>query len=489
MNATFSCPGGVTQSVPAGTGWRLLAGFRRELYRCLTRRRDALFALGDAVLCEDRKVTDLARLSLVPEFGRGHGALYDGLNEGRLDVARLRTAVAGLPLPRWPDGRIRLAADLSHWLRPEAVTSPGRLNCHVHSGGSGGRTQPGWTYSLVAALGPGASSWALPLDAVRLRPDDDDTQAAAAQLRETVTRLITAGHWKPGDPGILIAADAGYNATRLAWLLEGLPVLLAVRVRSDRVFRAPPPPPPPGAAGGRPQRHGPALKCADPQTWPAPAVEQEGTQARYGTALVRAWNRMHQRLERRCCGWEDWPGTDFPVIEGTLIRLSCPGPPAPDPIWIWASAPAAGPDLVRAVWTCYLRRFDIEHLFRFLKSRLGWTRPLLRDPAAADRWTWLLLACCAQLRLARGLTLLARLPWQPRTPPAAMTPGQVRAGFRRAREILGTPASPAKPPAPGPGRPKGTPNKHKAPRYPVGKTTTTASRRAERARNGAKKTG
>jgi hypothetical protein len=31
---------------------------------------------------------------------------------------------------------------------------------------------------------------------------------------------------------------------------------------------------------------------------------------------------------------------------------------------------------------------------------LGWTRPKLRDPAAADRWTWLILACYAQLRLA-----------------------------------------------------------------------------------------
>src|SRR6202044_2599175 len=67
---------------------RLLAGFRGELYRCLTRRADALFELADAVLCQDRTVTDLARLSLVPEFRRGHGALYDGLNEGRGGLGR-----------------------------------------------------------------------------------------------------------------------------------------------------------------------------------------------------------------------------------------------------------------------------------------------------------------------------------------------------------------------------------------------------------------
>jgi hypothetical protein len=50
-----------------------------------------------------------------------------------------------------------------------------------------------------------------------------------------------------------------------------------------------------------------------------------------------------------------------------------------------------------------------------------------------------------------------------------MTPGRVRAGFRRVRATVGTPASTAKPAAPGPGRPKGSKNKRKAPRHRVGK--------------------
>jgi hypothetical protein len=72
-----------------------LAGFQGEFYLCLTRRADALSGLADAVLCENRRVTDLVRLSLVPECGRGHGGLYDGLNAGRVEIRRLRRAVAG----------------------------------------------------------------------------------------------------------------------------------------------------------------------------------------------------------------------------------------------------------------------------------------------------------------------------------------------------------------------------------------------------------
>jgi hypothetical protein len=463
--------GGEVSADPA----RVLAGFRQDLYWSLISRRDALFELCDAILLAPGRVTDLARLSLVPEFRRGHGCLYDALNAGRAGFARLRRALAGLPLPAWEDGRIRLAVDVSPWLRPDAAVSPGRLFCRVKGRGKdAGQSVPGWPYSFVAALGPGRASWTVPLDAVRLGPGDDECEVTAAQLRDVVTRLIAAGQWAEGDPDIIIAADAGYNATRLAVLLDGLPVVLVARVRSDRVFWAPAPPRAPGKAG-HPARHGPPVRCADPATQDSPPLQGQGRDARHGPLAVAAWPRVHQKVHRNTAGFEDWPpGRPFPAVEGTLIRLQASRPAggqaAPKPMWLWASAPDAGEDLLPVLWQAYLRRFNIEHTFRFLKQQLGWTRPLLRDPAAADLWTWLIIAACAQLWIAREITAVACLPWQRHPPePAAVTPGQARAGFRRARETAGTPASPAKPAGPGPGRPKGSKNKRKAPRQPVGK--------------------
>ena len=158
-------------------------------------------------------------------------------------------------------------------------------------------------------------------------------------------------------------------------------------------------------------------------------------------------------------------------------------------MWLWASVPAAGDALVAVCWRAYLRRFDLEHTFRFLRQQLGWTRPLLRGPAAADRWTWLVIAAYAQLYLARGLAAVTRLPWQRPQPATEMTPGRVRAGFRRAREQAGTPASTAKPSKPGPGRPKGSKNTREAPRYPVGKTTPKHPKQAKNYRKKTKQTG
>ena len=159
--------------------------------------------------------------------------------------------------------------------------------------------------------------------------------------------------------------------------------------------------------------------------------------------------RLNNKLSR--AGWEDHDG-ELPVIEGTLIRLAVdhlPGDRSPDPLWLWTTAPGLSADAVDRTWQAFLRRFDIEHTFRFFKQVLGWTRPKLRDPAAADRWTWLIMAAYAQLWLARGLAADIRLPWQRPCPAGRLTPARVRRGFRNIRQALPglaayrNPASPA----------------------------------------------
>src|ERR1700750_1113509 len=115
----------------------VLSRFRRDFHACLTARADELSELADAVLCAGGPVRDLAGLSLAAEHRRGHGALYDAVNHGRIDIGRLRRSLAGLALPRAADGRLVLAADVSSWLRPGAGASPGRLFCHASRRGEG----------------------------------------------------------------------------------------------------------------------------------------------------------------------------------------------------------------------------------------------------------------------------------------------------------------------------------------------------------------
>lgn len=113
--------------------------------------------------------------------------------------------------------------------------------------------------------------------------------------------------------------------------------------------------------------------------------------------------RMHRRLE------SDDARTGHqgrrPITEDTFIQLTVKLLPGrrPLPNWLWV------PDLVSDSsadidhwWPFYLRRFDLERTFRFLKQTLGWTQPKLREPEVADGWTLLIIAVHTTQRLARG---------------------------------------------------------------------------------------
>jgi hypothetical protein len=449
-----------------------LGAFREAFYGCLHRRADVLFELCDAVLCADGPVGSLVGLSLAVEHRRGHGALYDAVNAGRLQIDRLRRELAGLPLPRDSQGRIVLAVDVSSWLRPDAATAPDRSFCHVYGRGkSAAQLIPGWPYSFMAALEPGRSSWTAMLDAVRLGPLDDLTDVTAEQVCAVVDRLREAGQWAPGDPPILVVFDAGYDIVRLAWLLRDVPVTVLGRLRSDRVFHLPVPARACGQVG-RPARHGPAIDLDEPAGHPASCVSTVTETARYGQAFADAWDRAHQKLQRRA-GWAEHHG-QLPTVEGTLIRLvvdRLPGDRNPKPVWLWCSAVDLHQSDVDRLWQSYLRRFDVEHTFRLFKQTLGWTKPRIRDPKAADRWTWLTIVAYTQLRLGRDLTADLRRPWErPAAKPGRLTPARVRRGFRHLRSKLPIPADAPKLSRPGPGRPPGSRNRQVAARPPVGKT-------------------
>ncbi|MFJ8856424.1 transposase [Streptomyces sp. NPDC102437] len=353
-----------------------LSRFRREFYECLTLRGDALFELTDAVLCADGPVVSLPELTLEAVHRRGHGAMYDALAQGRINVSRLRVALAGLELPRGADRQLSIALDVTPWPRPDAECSPERLHCHRPCRCDGVRqTIPGWPYQMAAALGGGRSSWTGPLDVVRLGPGDDPTEVTATQIRELHARLERAGQWQPGDPPVLFVMDSGYDLVRLTWLLREEPVRLLGRIRADRVMYAP--------AGkrrgtnpGRPPRHGAEFRLAGPATHPAPVQESTGTHDRFGEVLARCWGRMHPKPDRRG-SWASHEG-ELPLVEGTLVHLAVerlPGNRDPKPLWLWHSDPDATAHDVDRLWRIFLRRFDIEHTFRFFKQTLGLTRP------------------------------------------------------------------------------------------------------------------
>ncbi len=426
---------------------RGLGAFRTELHACYTRRADALFELGDALLCA-QAVPALPHLSLEPVWRRGWGSIYDALASGGVEVERLRDLlVATLPHA----DPLVFAVDVTTWPRCDAECSPERGYYYHPSRHSAG--QPiiaGWAYQWICQLGFDRDSWTAPVDARRLHPVDDTDQQAAVQVRALLGRL------PDGGPVPLVVFDAGYDSAQLTLDLAEAPVAVLVRLRSDRCFYADPPPPPPGKTG-RPRRHGAKFNCADATTWPTPTATLVCQDDQYGTVTVAAWGGLHPKQQRHP---GHGTGGPRPIVRGTIIRVQVQRVPArtrpPKVLWLWWAGPKGLQLELDLVWRAYIRRFDLEHTVRFAKQTLGWTTPRPRHPEQADRWTWLVLACYAQLRLARAVVADARLPWERPRPPGRLSPVRVCRGFPRLLVRLGSPAATPKPAGRSPGRPKGS---------------------------------
>ena len=446
-----------------------LSGFRAGFYECLTARADALFELADAAICADGPVTSLVELSLEPVFRRGHGALYDALAGGAVDEERLRDLLAG----QLPAGApLMFGIDATTFPRPNAECSPDRGLHYAPCRCDGDRkVVPGWQFQWVMGLEWGSSSWTLPVDARRLPEGACPVTATASQIRDLAGRL-SRRQGQAGRPAPLFILDQGYAAAALTHALGGLEVQLLVRIAGDRVFydgRPGPRKPGPGRNGV----HGQRFELAAPvhQRGPDQQLIVPDT-SRYGRVEVRAWHGLHQKVQRTgyFARLDEQLHTRLPVIEGTVIEVRVERlPDGRSPhrtMWLWHSGPQA-PDL-DVCWRAYLRRFDMEHTFKLLKSQLGWTAARVRHPEQAVRWTWLLIAAYVQLRLARDLAADLRRPWERRPRPGRpLTPYRVRRAFRHLRDQLGTPARLPKTTRPGPGRPPGGKNTP-APRHRLG---------------------
>src|SRR5438128_12662743 len=94
-----------------------LEQLRHEIYDCFERGADALFNLGDALLCESQ-AQSLPELSLSPFFERQWPSVYEALEDGRINVEQVRAIwVSVLLAERAENDPIWIAVDGSNLAR------------------------------------------------------------------------------------------------------------------------------------------------------------------------------------------------------------------------------------------------------------------------------------------------------------------------------------------------------------------------------------
>jgi len=448
----------VTQQETTKQDINKLIEFRQAIYaNGLLTRRDALFDLLDALLCEG-SVSSFAMLSQSSRFQRKWPSLYAAVEDGDLDSQWLRNFLAR-QVP--PNGICIFPLDGSPWPRPRSrVLDDRQFVYQASSAVNGGTVTIGYPYSFLEWCVEPHSSWSLPID-VRRVPSTQTAQEVGADqihaLAEARTTVLEALD--------IIAADGKYGNAGFLRSVKGLRCGILARLRCDRVLYAPPPSP--TGKKGRPRVHGERFAFKEPETWGIPVEVIELDDPYWGKVRLECWQQLHEKK-----------GADVPYeVIRACVHLERQHPPPA--LWLAWLAPGQFPAgmtvSVETLWRAYGSRWPVEPGLHFRKETLGWTLPRFQTKESGDRWSELTAIACWMTYLARPIVEDAPLPWQ--KPQLRLTPQRVQQSLRPIFALIGSPARPPKLRGIGSGWLKGRPRTPK-PRFTVVKKTPVVAKTA-----------
>jgi hypothetical protein len=414
---------------------------RQQMYHCFERSQDALFNLSDALLSEPQ-ARSLPELSLSAFFERRWPSVYEALQDGRINVERLRQVFVQAVLEIQPtDEPIWLGIDSSSMQRLEADNSRDRGMIYVPN--MPHATKPvsvGYQFSTLMLLPEQPSSWVGILEQRRISTEQTAIAVGIEQLRAVLPHMT--GH------RVILLADRWYATASFVQACHHLALGALIRLKRNRkLYRAAPPRQP--KQRGAPCKHGPLFQGSRPQTYGSADAEWEGIDEHGKRVVVSCWKQLHFR---------DTPQTEVCVIR-VLREAARDSKRDPRESWfLWTGHEEIPLEQVRP-W--YRKRFSQEHGYRFLKQDLLWTQVHVRTPEQLERWGWIVACACNQLLLAQHLGQAMLRPWESKQ--RAVTPRQVRRVMPSILSQLGTPARPPKP-------------RGKAPGWPTGRVRTPAPR-------------
>ena len=406
-----------------------LAAFRQSVYRCLTKARDTLFELIDAILTTPQ-LGSFPELSCAPVFRRQWPSLYQAAQDGALDRQELlKIEVENLPT----DCRPLLVGDHTAWSRPQARTLADRSFEHQPTPIRGQKPITiGHAYSTLGVVPDKEGSWFLPLLHERIKTDTTASVKMAEQLKEVCPLA-------PQRP--LGLFDSEYGSGVFVKQTEGVNCDLLFRLRPNRKLRLAP-----GLYKGRGRhpKHGAIFRLSDPTTWPIPDEEWEFEDEKLGPMKIKRWDNLH---------FEEAPNRPITLLRVERLKARKTRRD-PGVIWLGYCGEEKLPPQ-SALWRQYLSRYAVEHWYRFINQSLHWKTPRFSTPEQGELWSALMVIASWQLWLARSQAEDKPRPWQKPQLLEKMTPGRVHQAMGGILARIGTPASAPKPRGNSPGWPVG----------------------------------
>ncbi len=309
--------------------------------------------------------------------------------------------------------------------------------------------------------------WMLPLSTQRVATNTNGIAVGIQQLNTAMPFF--------GTELTVILGDIAYSSPKF---IDGVQkhknLVLIARLKGNRILNRKAMPRALKISGRRARGHelwyGEEFNLKDNATWNTPEeslstifTTRKGKQF---TAHIQCWDEVLMR-QKNNIHLNEYP---FRVVR-IIITDENNNPVYKRAMWLMVSGKKRRSLNLIQIWQSYKRRYDIEHFFKFGKTRLLMDKFQTPDTLNEESWWKLSSLAYAQLYMARKLASNLPTPWEKYLPEMknnerVKSARQVQKSFTQITAEIGTPACAPKPRVKPPGRLKGAKQKRRT-RFPI----------------------
>lgn len=439
--------------------------FRDQIFSCFSFRADATMELVDA-LSGNLDASSVVQLSLNPIFRRKYGSVRDAITHFAFDphqTDRLEKCLINHCAPITGTQPYRLLViDCTAAPREYSKTLFDRGIVHAPNVVPGNKPiTVGHQYSVVGFLPEQTIEnkyipWMLPLSTRRVATNTNGIRVGLEQLNKIIPDFkkettVVVGDIAYSSPSFIQGIQQHENAILIARLRGNRILNRKANLRKRKITNR--------SERGHELWYGAIFNLRKPSTWgESDESISELFQTRKGkifTVNIDGWNDilMHQK--------NGIPMNEYPF---RLVRITIRDENNhyvyKRPMWLIVSGKRRQELSLVQIWNAYKRRYDIEHYFKFGKTRLLMDKFQTPDTTHEESWWQIAALAYAQLYMARALANNLPNPWEKYLPEmkknaTVKSARQVQKSFIRITAEIGTPASAPKPRVKPPGRMNG----------------------------------
>lgn len=407
--------------------YRFIKEFSRQDLSFFPRRQDASMELVDS-LSSNTTARSIVELSLNPLHRRNYCGITRSVDEfypaASAEEHRVQNKMVGsllseqCPLPEKRPFHL-FAVDCTSQERLFSPTLSDRSPVYTAK-----PTVPsnkpmtiGHQYSVVAYLPEKPTQqtppWVIPLSSERVSTEQKGTQVGMEQITQLIigdekfkNRLcVSVADSAYSSAPCLIEAGKNENQVHISRARNNRNLPCSAKNKKGKGKRK----------RGRPKKYGPAFKLSDRRTWgkPAEAIEFQtiSQSGKVQIIKIEGWENFTMRGKHNV---EPFRLVRIQIFKENGERLFKRS------LWLLISGKRRNELSLQNIFESYRQRFDIEHFFRFGKTRLLLDKFQTPEVDHEEAWWQLAMLSYMQLYMARQLANNLPNPWEKRNDSEAL---------------------------------------------------------------------